>query len=68
MTAFDTMPSLVATVAFATVWIVAVPWFWLAEDPDVVRYTHENLPLDHPHLKGERCQKHPQVVDGPRPR
>ena len=41
---------------------------WPAEDPEALEHTHENLPLDHPHLKGERRHVHPFVVDDEHPR
>jgi MFS family permease len=41
---------------------------WPQEDPEIVEHTHDNLPLDHPHLKGERRHAHPFVVDDEHPR
>jgi hypothetical protein len=41
---------------------------WPADDPEVVEHTHDNLPLDHPHLRGRRRHAHPLVVDDIHPR
>ncbi|WP_292288943.1 MFS transporter [Marivita sp.] len=41
---------------------------WPEEDPEVLEHIHDNLPLDHPHLKGERRHAHPFVVDDQHPR
>ena len=40
---------------------------WPSGDPETLEHTHENLPLDHPHLKGGRCHAHPFVVDDEHP-
>lgn len=36
---------------------------WPASDPIDVEHTHDDLPLDHPHLKGGRRHSHALVVD-----
>ena len=41
---------------------------WPKEDPEILEHTHDNLPLDHPHLKGVRRHAHPFVVDDQHPR
>lgn len=41
---------------------------WPSGDPVDVEHTHENLPLDHPHLKGRRRHIHALVVDDYHPR
>ncbi|MEX5728638.1 hypothetical protein Ga0609869_001991 [Rhodovulum iodosum] len=41
---------------------------WPREDPEVVAHSYDNLPLDHPHLKGGRRHAHPFVVDDEHPR
>jgi predicted MFS family arabinose efflux permease len=41
---------------------------WPKSDPDVFEHSHDNLPLDHPHLHGERHHSHRFVVDDHHPR
>ena len=41
---------------------------WPKDDPETFEHLHENLPLDHPHLKGQRRHSHPFVVDDRHPR
>jgi H+ antiporter protein len=41
---------------------------WPKSDPDVFEHSHDNLPLDHPHLHGERHHSHRFVVDDQHPR
>jgi MFS family permease len=41
---------------------------WPAETSEVLEHTHDNLPLDHPHLQGARRHAHPFVVDNLHPR
>jgi len=48
--------------------IVAVLRLWPADDPDAFEHSHENLPLDHPHLNGQRHHTHRFVVDDEHPK
>lgn len=41
---------------------------WPAGDPESLEHTHDNLPLDHPHLRGTRRHAHPFIVDEEHPR
>jgi H+ antiporter protein len=68
MTAFGTVPALVVLAAVASVGIVTALRLWQVEDPVVVEHTHDNLPLDHPHLQGHRHHSHPLVIDDAHPR
>ncbi|MEQ9037347.1 MAG: hypothetical protein RIE24_03245 [Silicimonas sp.] len=34
-----------------------------AEEPEILEHSHDNLPLDHPHLKGARRHVHPSIMD-----
>jgi hypothetical protein len=52
----------------AGVGVLTAPRVWLREDPEMLEHTHDNLPLDHPHLKGQRRHSHPFVVDEEHPR
>lgn len=48
--------------------VVAVLRLWPAHDPDAFEHSHDNLPLDHPHLKGHRRHTHTFLVDKNHPR
>ncbi|MDT8854008.1 MFS transporter [Paracoccaceae bacterium Fryx2] len=48
--------------------VVAVLRLWPATDPDAIGHSHENLPLDHPHLEGQRHHTHRFVIDEEHPR
>jgi len=68
MTAFGTVPALVALAAVASVGMVTALRLWQVEDPEIIAHTHDNLPLDHPHLQGHRHHAHPLVIDDAHPR
>ena len=68
MTAFGTVPALVALAGVATIGIIAALRFWPSADPEVVEHSHDNLPLDHPHLQGHRRHSHALVIDDAHPR
>ncbi|MFC3615722.1 MFS transporter [Lutimaribacter marinistellae] len=68
MTAFGTVPALVALAALALLGLAAAMRLWPAADPDTLEHIHDNLPLDHPHLQGHRRHAHSFVVDDNHPR
>jgi H+ antiporter protein len=68
MTAFGTVPALVVLAVLAATGIGAALLLWPKGEPKVVEHTHENLPLDHPHLRGQRQHAHPMVIDDAHPR
>lgn len=68
MTKFGTVPALVVLAAVATIGLMTALRLWPAADPDVVEHTHDNLPLDHPHLQGHRHHSHAFVIDDAHPR
>src|SRR6056297_604597 len=68
MTSFGTVSALVALAVLAATGIVLVLVLWPNDDPEVLEHTHENLPLDHPHLQGHRRHRHRFVVDEDHPR
>ncbi len=68
MTAFGTVPALLVLAALATLGILAALRVWPSGDPNQVEHTHENLPLDHPHLRGHRRHSHALVIDDAHPR
>lgn len=68
MTAFGTVPALLVLAVVATVGLVAALRLWPSGDPVEVAHTHDNLPLDHPHLQGHRHHSHALVIDDAHPR
>jgi MFS family permease len=68
MTQFGAVAALGMLAALAGVGLLAALRLWPADDPEVVEHTHDNLPLDHPHLRGLRRHAHPFVVDDAHPR
>ena len=57
-----------ALAAIGAVGIFAALMLWPAHDPDWFAHTHDNLPLDHPHLRGERHHTHTFILDSEHPR
>ncbi len=68
MTAFGTIPALLVLSMLSTAGLVAALRLWPSCDPVEVAHTHENLPLDHPHLRGHRHHSHALVIDDAHPR
>ena len=68
MTAFGTVPALLVLACVALAGIVTAMRFWPTGDPEVVEHSHDNLPLDHPHLQGHRHHTHALVIDDAHPR
>lgn len=68
MTAFGSVVALVVLASLAVAGIVTATRLWPADAPEVVEHTHENLPLDHPHLQGHRRHSHALVIDDAHPR
>lgn len=54
--------------AIGAVGVVAVLRLWPANDPDAFAHSHDTLPLDHPHLNGQRNHTHRFVIDENHPR
>ncbi len=63
MTAAGPVPALLVlgVISVAAIGIGLV--IWPAEDIEALEHHHDNLPLDHPHLQGERTHTHPCVID-----
>lgn len=68
MTQFGPVAALGALAALAGVGALSALRLWPQEDPEILEHSHDNLPLDHPHLKGARRHAHPFVVDDQHPR
>ena len=68
MTKLGTVPALIILAGFATAGIFAALYLWPRGDPIEVEHTHTNLPLDHPHLQGQKQHVHPLVIDDEHPK
>ena len=67
MTQFGAVVALGLLAAIAGISTVTALRLWPSSDPDSFEHTHENLPLDHPHLRGARRHAHLFVVDDEHP-
>ncbi len=61
-------PAFLGLALLATSGMLMALKLWPANDPMELEHNHSNLPLDHPHLNGERHHAHPFVVDDHHPR
>jgi H+ antiporter protein len=68
MTQFGPVAALGTLAALAGVGALSALRLWPQEDPEIIEHSHDNLPIDHPHLKGARRHAHPFVVDDQHPR
>lgn len=68
ITQFGPVVALGVLAALAGIGALTALRLWPSGDPDTLEHTHENLPLDHPHLHGARRHAHPFVVDEEHPR
>jgi predicted MFS family arabinose efflux permease len=68
MTQFGPVVALVLLAALAGIGALTALRLWPSGDPDTFEHTHDNLPLDHPHLQGARRHAHPFIVDAEHPR
>lgn len=55
--------ALVALGALAFVGLVIAYRQWPDPDPQVIRHSHPDLPVDHPHMKEHERHDHPFVID-----
>ncbi|SEB03566.1 Predicted arabinose efflux permease, MFS family [Rubrimonas cliftonensis] len=68
MTWFGPVAALGRLAVLAAAGALAALRLWPSDALEILEHTHENLPLDHPHLKGERRHAHSFVVDDQHPR
>lgn len=68
LTVYGVVPALIGLALIAAIGILVAVALWPAGDLSKFEHTHDNLPLDHPHLHGERRHAHPFVVDDQHPR
>jgi MFS family permease len=58
------VPTLLVLAAISFFGVLFARSFWPAEDPDVVPHEHPELPVEHPHLRGERSHHaHAYTID-----
>ena len=63
MTVFGAVPTSVLLAALSLLGLGLALARWPADDPVSRFHTHDDLPPDHPHLKGQRGHAHPFVID-----
>ncbi|MDR7123308.1 MFS transporter [Pseudotabrizicola sp. 4114] len=63
MTQFGAVITLAVLAMIASAGIAFALRVWPQHDPEIIEHAHDNLPLDHPHLRGERRHSHPFVID-----
>ncbi|MDX1779861.1 MAG: MFS transporter [Thalassovita sp.] len=63
MTQAGRVPALITLSALAGTGAFVALHLWPQTDPDVIEHTHDNLPLDHPHVEGGRRHAHSFVID-----
>ncbi len=68
MTQFGPVAALGTLAALAGVGALSALRLWPSGDPEILEHSHDNLPLDHPHLEGVRRHAHPFFVDDLHPR
>lgn len=67
ITALGAVPALIGLAAVAAAGVVLALRVWPEQAPDAVPHRHDNLPLDHPHLAGQREHSHALVIDDRHP-
>ncbi|MEL0437665.1 MFS transporter [Phycobacter sp. K97] len=67
MTRFGTSVTLFVLAVVTGLGCLAAARLWPTEVDPEVEHTHDNLPLDHPHLNGVRKHRHALVIDDEHP-
>ncbi len=68
LTVYGVVPALISLAFLAACGVIAAMKLWPSGDPVELEHTHDNLPIDHPHLKGHRRHRHALVIDESHPR
>jgi MFS family permease len=68
LTVYGVVPALIGLALLAASGMLVALKLWLSGDPVELEHTHDNLPLDHPHLKGHHRHSHALVIDENHPR
>ena len=65
MTAFGTVPALMVLATLATTGIIAALRLCPTGDPVELAHSHDKLPADHTHLRGQKAgrHRHPVVIN-----
>lgn len=63
MTQFGPVVAMVTLAIIASAGITFALRVWPQHDVETIEHTHDDLPLDHPHLLGHRRHAHPFVID-----
>lgn len=63
MTEFGAIPALIGLAGLAMLGLIVALRVWPSGDPLTLEHSHDNLPVDHPHLRGHRTHSHPLVID-----
>lgn len=63
ITQFGTVTALLVLALTGTAGIILALRLWPADDPVEIEHSHDDLPLDHPHLRGNRSHSHAFIVD-----
>jgi len=63
MTYVGSIPTLLSLGAMSVASIGITLMAWPARDDAVLKHHHDNLPLNHPHLMGERTHAHRFIID-----
>lgn len=63
MTQFGPVVTLFILATLAGAGVVFALRVWPQQDPEMIEHTHDNLPLDHPHLHGTKRHAHFFVID-----
>ena len=61
------VPSLLCLAGLTGIGAVLAARLWSGGAADQMHHRHDNLPLDHPHLSGQRTHSHPMVIDDQHP-
>ncbi|GLO72717.1 MFS transporter [Phaeobacter inhibens] len=68
LTAHGSLGALLVLAMLAASGLFFALFVWPVEDLSEVEHTHDNLPLDHPHLQGHRTHSHSLIIDEKHPR
>ena len=68
LTAHGSLGALLVLAMLAASGLFFSLFVWPVEDLSEVEHTHDNLPLDHPHLQGHRTHSHSLIIDEKHPR
>ncbi|TNB47344.1 MFS transporter [Martelella lutilitoris] len=68
MTEFGAVTALLVLAGLSALGMAVCLLQWPAAEDEAIEHSHDNLPLDHPHLKGHRTHSHALVIDDLHPR